>query len=306
MVEKSKFIWMDGEFVDWDDAKIHILTHSFQYGLAAFEGIRAYETTKGLPAIFRLDAHIKRLFDSAHIAMMKVQFSKEEISNACINIIKKNSLASGYIRPVIYIGEGAMGVYPASNPIKVVIAAWKWGSYLGEEALKKGIRARVSSFNRFFVNSVMTKAKITGNYASGILAKQEAVAGGFQEAIMLDTEGYVAEGTGENVFIVRSGVIKTSPLTSILEGITRDSIITIAKDMGFNVSETRFTRDELYVSDEVFFSGTAAEITPVVEVDGRKIGDGVPGLVTKKLQSTFFDIVKGKNRKYEKWLTYIK
>lgn len=305
MVEKSKYIWMDGKFVNWDDAKIHVLTHSFQYGLAAFEGIRAYQTANGKGAIFRLNDHIKRLFNSCHITLIKVPYTMEKITDACIETLKINDLKEGYIRPVIYIGDGVMGVHPGKNPIRGIIAAWRWGRYLGEDALTKGIRAKISSFNRYFVNNIMTKAKLTGNYLNGILAKQEAVSLGFEEAIMLDTEGYVAEGTGENIFIVRNGKLKTTPLTSILPGITRDTVMTIAKDLGCEVIEDRFTRDELYIAEEAFLTGTAAEITPLSEVDGRLIGNGKPGPITKKLQDVFFGIVKGKNKKYSKWLTYL-
>lgn len=305
MVEKSKYIWIDGKFVNWDDAKIHVLTHSFQYGLAAFEGIRAYQTANGKGAIFRLNDHIKRLFNSCHITLIKVPYTMEKITDACIETLKINDLKEGYIRPVIYIGDGVMGVHPGKNPIRGIIAAWKWGRYLGEDALTKGIRAKISSFNRYFVNNIMTKAKLTGNYLSGILAKQEAVSLGFEEAIMLDTEGYVAEGTGENIFIVRNGKLKTTSLTSILPGITRDTVMTIAKDLGCEVIEDRFTRDELYIAEEVFLTGTAAEITPLIEVDGRLIGNGEPGPITKKLQDVFFSIVKGKNKKYSEWLTYL-
>lgn len=295
---------MDGKLVPWDDAKIHVLTHSFHYGLAAFEGIRAYETHDGKSAIFRLKDHIQRLFDSAHIVQFVIPYTFDQIASACIETIKTNDLKECYIRPVAYIGDGVMGVYPANNPIKVMVAAWKWGRYLGDEALTQGIRVKISSFNRYFVNNIMTKAKLTGNYVSSVMAKQEAISLGFNEAIMLDTEGYVAEGTGENVFIVRGGKIKTTSLTSILPGITRDTLLKLAHDLGYEATEERFTRDELYVANEAFFSGTAAEITPIREVDGRRIGNGKPGPITQKLQATFFDIVKGRDKKYGEWLTY--
>lgn len=304
MIKKSDKIWMDGKLVLWDDANIHVLTHTLHYGLGVFEGIRCYETAKG-SAIFRLDEHVDRLFDSAHIFMMKMPFSKDEIRSAIIKTVKVNRLKECYIRPLAYIGYGAMGLYPKDNPVKVVVAAWPWGAYLGDEALEKGIKVKVSSFTRHHVNVDMTRGKVSGYYVNSLIAKREAIACGYDEAVLLDTEGYVSEGSGENVFIVRNGCIKTTPLTSILEGITRDSIIRIARDMKIPVAEERFTRDEMYISDEAFFSGTAAEITPISEIDGRKIGDGRRGKITKKLQDIFFEVVKGRNRKYSPWLTRI-
>lgn len=304
MIPKTEKIWMDGKFVNWDDAKVHVLTHTLHYGLGIFEGIRCYETGKG-SAIFRLDEHIDRLFNSAHIFLMEIPYSRKEIKDAIIETIKVNRIKSCYIRPLVYIGYGAMGLYPKENPVNVSIAVWSWGTYLGDEGLEKGIRIRTSSFIRNHVNANMTRGKVCGYYVNSQLAKKEAISGGYDEALLLDTEGYVSEGSGENVFIVRNGVLKTTPLTSILEGITRNSILQIAEDEGVVIKEERFTRDELYISDEAFFTGTAAEVTPIREVDGRMIGEGKPGKITKKLQTIFFDIVKGKNKKYKSWLTTI-
>ena len=295
---------MDGKMVSWDKANVHVLTHTLHYGLGAFEGIRCYNTSKG-PAIFRLDEHVERLFQTAHIFLIDIPYTREEIKNAIIKTIKTNKLKECYIRPLVYIGYGAMGLYPKDNPIKVSIAAWPWGAYLGEEGLEKGIRVRVSSFIRHHVNSNMSRGKVCGYYVNSQLSKKEAITGGFDEGLLLDTEGYVSEGSGENIFIVRSGALKTTPLTSILEGITRDSILTLAGDLGIPAEEQRFTRDEIYICDEAFFTGTAAEVTPIRELDNRTIGNGKAGPITKKLQSAFFDIVKGKDEKYESWLTYI-
>ena len=304
-MKKAKKIWLDGKLVNWGDANVHVLTHTLHYGLGVFEGIRCYLLKDGKSAVFRLNDHTDRLFASAHIAQIEMPFTKKEINRAIIETLKVNGLKEGYIRPIAFLGDGAMGIYPKQNPTRVSIAAWQWGAYLGEEGLKNGIRAKVSSFTRHHVNVSMTKAKIVGNYANSILAKREVVASGYDEAILLDTDGYVSEGSGENIFIVKSGVLKTTPLTSVLAGITRDSVIKIAQDEGIRVIEGRFSRDELYVSDEAFFTGTAAEVTPIREVDNRTIGSGRPGPVTKKIQGIFFDAVKGKNRKYKRWLTVV-
>ncbi len=304
MIPKTEKIWMDGKLVPWDKANVHILTHTLHYGLGAFEGIRCYSTPKG-PAIFRLDEHVTRLFQSAHIFQMEIPFSEADIRKAIIDTVKKNKLKECYIRPLVYIGYGAMGLYPKNNPIRVAIAAWPWGAYLGDEGLEKGIRIRTSSFIRNHVNSSMSRGKITGYYVNSQLSKKEAVASGCDEGILLDTEGYVSEGSGENIFIVRNGALKTTPLTSILEGITRDSIIAIAKNEGIDVKEERFTRDEIYISEEAFFTGTAAEVTPIRELDGRKIGKGSRGPITKQLQTIYFNAVKGKDKQYDSWLTYV-
>lgn len=295
---------MDGKLVPWDKANVHILTHTLHYGLGAFEGIRCYSTPKG-PAIFRLDEHVTRLFQSAHIFQMEIPFSEADIRKAIIDTVRKNKLKECYIRPLVYIGYGAMGLYPKNNPIRVAIAAWPWGAYLGDEGLEKGIKIRTSSFIRNHVNSSMSRGKICGYYVNSQLSKKEAIASGCDEGILLDTEGYVSEGSGENIFIVRKGALKTTPLTSILEGITRDSIITIAKNEGVDVKEERFTRDEIYISEEAFFTGTAAEVTPIRELDGRKIGKGSRGPITKQLQTIFFNAVKGQDKQYDSWLTYV-
>jgi branched-chain amino acid aminotransferase len=302
MDAKTDKIWLDGKFVDWDKAQIHILTHTLHYGWGVFEGIRCYHCHDGSSAIFRLKEHVDRLFGSAHIVSIKIPYTKEEISSAILETFRINKLKEGYIRPIVFVGDGEMGIYVKKVDVRVAIAVWSWGAYLGDEGLAKGIRAKVSSFTRLQVNSQMTKAKVCGNYVNSILAKREIIAAGYDEAILLDTEGYVSEASGENIFIVKNGTIKTSPLTSILPGITRDSVITIAKDKKYPIIEERFTRDELYLADEAFFSGTAAEITPIREVDDRQIGPGHPGPVTKDIQATFFDAVKGKIDKYKGWL----
>jgi len=304
MIKKTEKIWMDGRFVDWDNANVHVMTHTLHYGLGVFEGIRCYET-KGGPAIFRLKEHVERLFKSAHIFMLEIPYSKREIEDAIIKTVKINKVKECYIRPLVYIGYGDMGLYPKDNPVRIAVSVWPWGAYLGDDGLKNGIRVKVSSFIRNHVNSRMSRAKVCGYYINSQLAKKEAISCGYDEALLLDTEGYVSEGSGENIFIVRNGRLKTTPLTSVLEGITRESIMKIARDEKIEVIEERFTRDELYIADEAFFTGTAAEITPIREVDGRVIGGGRAGRITKKLQSVFFDSVKGKNKKYASWLTKI-
>ena len=295
---------MDGKLVDWDEAKVHVLTHSLHYGLTVFEGIRCYETRKG-PAVFRLAEHVKRLFGSAHICQMKIPYTEKQISEAILRTVKANRISECYIRPLVYLGYGVMGLYAEGSPVNVSISLWPWGAYLGEKGVKEGIRLKTSSFNRGHVNSNMSMAKVGGYYVTSQLAKNEAVACGYEEALMLDTEGYVSEASGANIFIVRNGILKTTPLTSILEGITRDTILTLADDNGFRAKEERFTRDEVYVADEVFLTGTAAEITPVRELDGRTIGNGKPGEMTKTLQNAFFAAVKGKTRKYSGWLAAV-
>jgi branched-chain amino acid aminotransferase len=305
MVQKMEKIWMDGRLIPWDEAKVHVLTHTLHYGLGIFEGIRCYLCDDGKSAVFRLREHIDRFFDSAHIGALKMPYSKKEIVEACKETLRVNGLKAGYIRPLAFIGEGVMGVYPGDNPIQVAIITWSWGAYLGEEAIEKGIRAKVSSYTRHHVNVMMTKAKISGNYVNSVLAKREVMKLGYEEALMLDTEGYISEGSGENIFIVKNGVMKTTPLTSILSGITRNSVIQIAKSRKIPIVEEKFTRDELYTAHEAFFTGTAAEITPIREVDDRQIGEGKPGPVTKELQAVFFDIVKGKNPEFREWLDYL-
>lgn len=304
MVEESKKIWMDGKFVDWADANVHILTHTLHYGTGAFEGIRCYNTKKG-PAIFRLKEHVDRLFDSCRILNMQIPFTPAQITKGIKDSIKVNGLKECYIRPLVYLGYGAMGLYATDNPVKVAIAVWPWGAYLGEDGIKNGIRVKVSSYARLHVNVTMTKSKTCGDYVNSTLAKSEAIACGYDEALILDTNGLVSEGTGQNIFIIRDGVLMTPPLPSVLEGITRKSIIEMAGKAKIQVRETNFTRDEVYIADEAFFTGTAAEVTPIREVDGRMIGNGKPGPVTKKLQSQFFKIVKGQTVAHRPWLTYL-
>jgi len=306
LVPKTKKIWMDGKFVDWEAAQIHVLSHTLHYGVGVFEGIRCYKTEDGRSAIFRLKEHVDRLFASAHIVFLKIPFSRDKICQAIRKTLTTNGLTEGYIRPVVFIGDGEMGLFARTNPIRVAVAAWSWGAYLGDEGIRKGIRAKVSSFCRHHVNSAMTKGKINGYYVNSVLAKWEVKKAGYDEAVMLDTEGYVAEASGENIFIVRNGILQTSTLTSILPGITRDSVLNIARKLDIPVKEARFTRDEMYIADEMFFTGTAAEITPVREVDDRRVGTGKPGPVTQQIQEAFFDIVRGKNALFAHWLDVLK
>ena len=305
MAEMQGQIWMNGGFVDWQDAKLHVLTHSLHYGMAVFEGVRAYKQDTGGSAVFRLNEHTRRLFNSAKIFQMEIPYSFEEIVQAQIDSIKANDLQECYIRPLVWIGSEKMGVSPVGNSIYVSIATWPWGAYLGEEGLARGIRVKTSSYTRHHVNVSMVRAKASGYYINSILANREVTANGYDEALLLDTEGYVSEGAGENVFIVRDNRIYTPDLASCLDGITRDAVVTIAKDHGFEVIEKRITRDEMYLADEAFFTGTAAEVTPIRELDDRTIGAGSRGPVTEKLQQTFFDAVSGRNAKYADWLTAI-
>src|SRR3990172_4242153 len=303
-MEPTKKIWMEGKLVDWNEDKIHILTHTLHYGLGAFEGIRCYKTSRG-SAIFRLKEHIDRFFNSIKIIHLKIDYSPEEIIQAITRTIKANELEECYIRPITYIGYGGMGINHRGIPICTAIAVWPWGVYLGDGALTNGIRVKISSYTGHHTNVNMTKAKVCGNYANSQLAKIEAIEHGYDEAVMLDPDGYVAQGSGENIFIVRKGVIKTPPLTSILEGITRDSIITPAHDLGIPLKEGLFPRGRLYFADEAFFCGTAAEVTPIKEVDNRVLGNGKPGEVTRRLQQAFFNVVQGKDEKYLDWLYFI-
>jgi branched-chain amino acid aminotransferase len=306
MVDKVKKVWLDGEFVDWDDAKIHVLTHSFHYGLAAFEGIRAYKRADGGTYVFRLREHIDRLFDSCKMCLLKPEFTREQVMAACCETLRTNGMSDGYLRPMVFIGEGAMGIYAPSNPVRTLVAGWKWGAYLGEEALRNGIRAKMSSFARLHVNVNLAKAKVTGQYTNSVLAKREAKLAGYDEAILLDANGYVSEGSGENIFVVRKGIIYTPDLScSILEGITRDSVIALARESGLTVVEERITRDQLWLADEVFFTGTAAEVTPVREVDNRTVGDGTVGPVTKRIQARFFEVARGNDTSHPEWLTRV-
>jgi branched-chain amino acid aminotransferase len=302
MVQKTNSIWFDGKLVPWDEAQVHVLTHALHYGVGVFEGIRAYQCVDGSSAVFRLREHIQRLFDSAKILRMSIPFTVDAIIEACVLTLKDNKMQHGYLRPLSFLGLGAMGVLPKDNPVQTIIATWPWGAYLGAEALEQGIRVKTSSFNRHHVNAMMTKAKCSGNYVNSVLAKMEAVSDGYDEALMLDTNGFVSEASGENIFIVRNGVIKTTPLTSVLPGITRDSLMTLARDLGYEVVEQIFTRDEVYIADEAFFCGTAAELTPIRELDRRVIGEGKPHKISKHLQEEFFKAVKGENPKYKAWL----
>ena len=304
MLQATEKIWMDGKFVPWNDAKVHVLSHTLHYGTGVFEGIRCYKTDSG-SAVFRLKEHVDRLFGSMHILQMDCPFTREQVFDAILDTIRVNKIDACYIRPLAFIGYGAMGVFPKDNPVNVIIAVWPWGSYLGDEGMKNGIRVKISSYSRPHINATMVRAKAVANYANSLLAKREALKDGYDEAVLLDTDGYVAEGSGENIFIVRNGMIKTPPLTAILEGITRDSIMQLAKEVGIPLVEDRFTRDELYIADEAFFTGTAAEITPIREADNRKIGAGRPGPITQKIQAAFFDIVHGRDKKHAAWLTSV-
>ncbi len=304
-VAKTEKIWLDGRFVAWDDARVHVLTHSLHYGLAVFEGIRCYRTIDERSAVFRLREHVQRLFRSAHIMQLDVPFTADQVERAILDTLRVNQLPEGYVRPLVFLGEGAMGLLPRDNPVRVAIAVWTWGAYLGDEGLERGIRAKISSYARHHPNVSMTKSKTSGDYVNSILAKREATKLGYDEAILLDTNGLVSEASGENIFIARAGVLKTPPLPSVLEGITRDAVCRIARDKGIEVVEQPLTRDELYIADEAFLTGTAAEVTPIREVDDRAIGTGSRGPLTKTIQSTFFDAVRGRERKYESWLTYV-
>jgi branched-chain amino acid aminotransferase len=298
-------IWLDGKFVAWDDAHVHVLTHTLHYGLGVFEGIRCYRTSDGRSAVFRLSEHIDRLFDSAHINLLEIPFSREQVLDACLETLRRNHLDEGYLRPLVFLGAGAMGLNPGANPVRVAVIAWEWGAYLGEEGMERGIRAKVSSFSRHHVNSKMTKGKTCGDYVNSILAKREALLDGYDEAIMLDTQGLVSEATGENLFTVRGGVVKTPPLPTVLDGITRNSVIEIARDAGIEVVELPITRDELYIADEVFLTGTAAEVTPIREIDRRSVGEGRRGPIAKQLQESFFRAAKGEDERYARWLTFL-
>lgn len=304
MLQATEKIWLNGKFVPWNDAKTHVLTHTLHYGTGVFEGIRCYKADTG-SAVFRLKEHVDRLFNSMHICQMEPTFTRDQVFDAILETIRVNKIDACYIRPIAYIGYGAMGIFPKENPIDIAIAVWPWGSYLGEEGLKNGIRVKISSFTRPHINATMVRSKTTANYANSLLAKREALKDGYDEAVLLDTDGYVAEGSGENIFMVRNGVIKTPPLTAILEGITRDTIIQLAQEHGIRLVEERFTRDELYIADEAFFTGTAAEITPVRSVDKISVGKGGVGPVTRALQKDFFGIVRGHAPDRYGWLTAV-
>ncbi len=303
-VPKTEKIWLDGRFVGWDDAQIHIMTLGLHYGIGAFEGIRAYHCQDGRSAVFRLREHVVRLVHSAKILLMDLPYSVDDLCRVCVETLKVNGMKHGYVRPLAFMGDGAMGL-GAINPIRVGVMAWEWGSYLGDEGVKQGIRAKVSSFTRMHVNSNMVRGKITGQYVNSVLAKREAKLAGYDEAILLDSQGLVAEATGENLFCVRDGVVYTAPLSSpILEGITRATLLTLMRDLGLEVREQPVTRDTLYIADEVFLCGTAAEVTPVREIDDRRVGDGKPGAVAQRVREAFFKAARGADPRYTGWLTY--
>ncbi|WP_353233445.1 branched-chain amino acid transaminase [Diaphorobacter ruginosibacter] len=305
MADRDGKIWMDGQMLDWRDAKIHVLTHSLHYGCGAFEGVRAYKTEQGT-AIFRLEDHTDRLFNSAKILRMKIPFTKEEVNAAQCAVVRENHLESCYLRPLTWIGSEKLGVSPKGNKIHMIVAAWAWGAYLGEDGMKRGIRVKTSSFTRHHVNITMTQAKASSNYTNSILANMEATDDGYDEALLLDAAGFVSEGSGENVFIIKNGVVYTPDLSAgALNGITRNTVFAICKDLGIEVVQKRITRDEVYIADEAFFSGTAAEITPIRELDRVEIGSGSRGPITEKIQTAFFDIVNGRNPKYAHWLTKV-
>ncbi len=304
MADRDGVIWFDGEMVPWRDAKVHVLTHTLHYGMGVFEGLRAYPTDRGT-AIYRLNAHTDRLFRSAHILAMKIPFDKATLNAAQKAVVRENGLDSAYIRPMCFYGSEGMGIRADNLKVHTMIAAWEWGAYLGEEALEKGIRIKTSSFTRHHVNITMCKAKANGNYMNSMLALHDALQDGYDEALLLDVDGYVAEGSGENIFIVRDGILYTPELTSALEGITRDTIFRLAADNGLEVREKRITRDEVYIADEAFFTGSAAEVTPIRELDGRTIGAGHRGPITEVLQRQYFDLVHGRLDKYPDWLDYV-
>jgi branched-chain amino acid aminotransferase len=304
MADRDGVIWFDGEMVPWREATVHVLTHTLHYGMGVFEGVRAYKSDRGT-AIFRLKAHTDRLFDSAHIMCMPMQFDKETINQAHRAVVRENKLETAYIRPMCFYGSEGMGLRADNLKTHVIVAAWNWGTYLGKEALEKGIRIRTSSYTRHHVNISMCKAKANGHYINSMLALNEALTDGYDEAMLLDNEGYVTEGSGENIFLVRDNVIYTPDLTSALNGITRNTLFTLANEAGYEIREKRITRDEVYIADEVFFTGTAAEVTPVREVDNRTIGSGERGSVTKKLQTLYFDLVHGRPDFHPSWLTLV-
>ncbi len=304
MADRDGVIWYDGKMVNWRDATTHVLTHTLHYGMGVFEGVRAYKTDKGT-AIFRLKEHTDRLFRSAHILQMKMPYSKEQIMEAQKAAVRENNLESAYMRPMAFYGAEAMGISAKTLSTHVIVAAWKWGAYMGQDALDNGIRVKTSSFSRHHVNITMCKAKANGNYMNSILAHQEAALDGYDEALLLDVDGFVAEGSGENIFIIRNGKLYTPDLTSALEGITRDTIVQLAAEIGLSVIEKRITRDEVYSADEAFVTGTAAEVTPIRELDRRSIGNGTAGPITKQLQKMYFDAVTGKSAKHADWLTLV-
>lgn len=304
MEKTDGWIWLDGDFVPWQDAKIHVLTHTFHYGMGAFEGVRAYQTDQG-PAIFRLHDHTDRLFNSARILRINHTLDKDQVNEIQKEIVRKNNLNSAYIRPMIFYGSESLGLHAAGLRVNFMVAAWEWGAYLGEENMSKGIRVKTASIARNHPNAMMSKAKANGNYINSMLALQEALDAGCDEALMLDSNGCVSEGSGENVFIVKDGILFTPTLTSALNGITRNTLIRLAQDCDYRVVEKDLTRDEMYIADEAFFTGTAAEVTPIRELDSRLIGAGKCGPITKRLQNLYFEVIQGKNKRYQDWLVYL-
>jgi branched-chain amino acid aminotransferase len=304
-MEKSEQVWLDGRWVPWDAAQVHVLTHTLHYGLGVFEGIRCYQCEDGRSAVFRLQEHIERLFNGAHILGLVIPFGRDEVVQACLEVVRLNRLRACYIRPLVFLGDGEMGLAAVQNPVRVAVIAWRWGAYLGDEGVRLGVRLKTSSFQRLHVNTMMTKAKAVGHYVNSILAAVEARRLKYDEALMLDTDGYVAECSGENIFVVRHGVVKTPPLGSVLPGITRDSAMTLLAERGIAVREERFTRDELYIADEVFMTGTAAEVTPVREVDDRQVGPGRPGEITQDLQRRFARVTAGADARHGAWLSVV-
>ena len=305
MDDRDGKIWMDGQMVEWRDAKIHVLTHTLHYGCGAFEGVRAYKTDKGT-AIFRLKEHTERLFNSAKILRMPITFTQQELMQAQLDVVKANNLESCYLRPLVWLGSEKLGVSPKGAKVHAMVAAWAWGAYLGEEGLKRGIRVKTSSYTRHHVNITMTQAKAVSNYTNSILANMEATDDGYDEAMLLDASGFVSEGAGENLFVIKGGVVYTPDLSAgALNGITRNTVFHICRDLGLSLVEKRITRDEVYIADEAFFTGTAAEVTPIRELDRVEIGHGSRGPITEKIQAAFFDIVNGRNPKYAEWLTAV-
>ena len=305
-IKKLDTIWLDGALVPWDQATDHLLAHTMHYGVGAFEGIRAYQRTDGRTVLFRLREHIERLLDSCTICTMDCEFTRDQLMAACTEVVKANKMTSAYLRPLVYLGYGALGLGSLEPPVRTMVACYEWGTYLGEEGLKKGIKCMISGFTRASSNAVMNKGKICGQYVTSVLAKRMAIKSGFDEALMLDPQGYVAEGTGENIFVVKHGVVRTPPTSAaLLAGITRDTTIQLLRERGLEVREAAIARDELYIADEVFLTGTAAEITPVREIDHRKVGRGEAGPVTRGVQESFFSIVKGADSKHDHWLSYV-
>jgi branched-chain amino acid aminotransferase len=305
-IKKLDTIWIDGALVPWDNATEHLLAHTMHYGVGAFEGIRAYQRADGRTAIFRLREHIERLLDSSMICTMDVPYTRDQLMTACLDVVRSNKMTSCYLRPLVYLGYGALGLGSLEPPVRTMVACYEWGAYLGDEGLKKGIKCMISGFSRANSNAVMNKGKICGQYVSSVLAKRMAIKSGFEEALMLDPQGYVAEGTGENIFVVKKDIVRTPPTSgAILAGITRDTTIQLLREQGVDVREEPVARDELYTADEVFLTGTAAEITPVRDIDHRKIGRGEAGPVTRRLQESFFSVVKGADTKHDHWLSYL-